>query len=108
MNTEAGTPARWAAHATAWAWFPADGATTPAARSESLSDWIFVYAPRTLNAPVFCWFSCFSSTSHPASRENVSDRSSGVLCTTSRRPAAAAWICSRSTIEVTANPTRLD
>ena len=57
MSTAAGTPAERAAQATAWAWLPAEGATTPAARSASVSDWILVYAPRILNAPVFCWFS---------------------------------------------------
>jgi hypothetical protein len=38
MYTVASTPAERAANATAWAWLPADGATTPAARSSGLSD----------------------------------------------------------------------
>ena len=42
MYTVAGTPAERAANATAWAWFPADGATTPAARSASVSDRILL------------------------------------------------------------------
>src|SRR5436190_2125273 len=46
MYTVASTPAERAANATAWAWFPADGATTPAARSAGLSDWILRYAAR--------------------------------------------------------------
>ena len=42
MYTIAGTPAERAANATAWAWFPADGATTPAARSASVSERILL------------------------------------------------------------------
>ena len=54
MKTVAETPTSLAANATAWAWLPADGAITPAARSASESESSLVYAPRILNDPVRC------------------------------------------------------
>src|SRR5262245_16305767 len=84
-------PASRAAHATACPWLPALAATTPAARSASPSVEILLNAPRILNEPVRCRFSAFSDTSRPASRENVSDRNTGVIrATPSRRSRAAS------------------
>ena len=48
-----------AASATPCAWLPADDAITPQARSSSLRLAILIYAPRTLNEPVFCKSSVF-------------------------------------------------
>ena len=73
MKTVAAMPASRAAHATAWPWLPALAATTPAARSSSLSVAIVLTAPRILNAPVRWRFSAFSWTVRPARRESVSD-----------------------------------
>jgi len=57
MNTVAGVPLSRAAHATAWPWFPALAATTPAARSCAESVARRFAAPRTLKEPVRCRFS---------------------------------------------------
>ena len=94
MYTSAGTPAERAANATAWAWFPADGATTPAARSASVSERILLYAPRILNEPVFWRFSNFRKTSPAHWCENVSDRSVVVRWATPSSASAAALMSS--------------
>jgi hypothetical protein len=73
MNTVARAPASRAAQATAWPWLPALAATTPAARSASVSVPIVLTAPRTLNEPVRWRFSALSSTRRPVRRENVSE-----------------------------------
>ena len=91
----AATPADRAANATAWAWLPAEGAITPAARCASVSERSLVYAPRILNDPVLCWFSCLRNTSHPAHWENVSDRYTGVRWATPCRFSAASRMSSR-------------
>src|SRR5262249_13058419 len=85
----AGMPASRAAQATACPCLPALAATTPAARCESVSTAILVTAPRTLNEPVRCRFSALRTTSRPASRENVSDRYTGVAYAMSTRPRRA-------------------
>jgi hypothetical protein len=72
MKIVAGIPASLAAHATAWPWFPALAATTPACRSVSPSVAIVLNAPRILNDPVRCRFSALRKTWRPLSRENVS------------------------------------
>ena len=72
MKIVAAIPASRAAQATAWPWFPALAATTPALRSFSPSVEIVLYAPRILNEPVRWRFSAFSRTWRPVSRENVS------------------------------------
>jgi hypothetical protein len=74
MKMRARAPTSRAAHATACPWLPALAATTPAARSASLSREMRLYAPRTLNEPVRCRFSAFRCTSRPARRDSVSDR----------------------------------
>src|SRR5918992_292645 len=78
MKIVARVPASRAAQATAWPWFPALAATTPASRSAAPSDEIVLYAPRILNEPVRCRFSAFSNTGRPASRVNVSEWYRGV------------------------------
>src|SRR5438067_1456415 len=93
MKIVAGIPASRAAQATAWPWFPALAATTPAARSASESVFILLTAPRTLNAPVRWRFSALSQISRPARRENVSEPYTGV---TRAIPSIRARACSMS------------
>src|SRR5436305_11165620 len=89
-------PASRAAQATACPWLPALAATTPARCSASPSVEILLYAPRILNEPVRCRFSALRETSRPASRENVSDRKTGVTRATPSRRARAASMSRRS------------
>src|ERR671932_1263611 len=93
MKIVAGAPSSRAAHATAWPWFPALAATTPAARSASVSVAILLTAPRILNEPVRCRFSAFSHTSRPVMRENVSD---GCAAVTRATPSSRARAVSMS------------
>ena len=60
---------------------PADATTTPAARSSSLSDVNFIYAPRGLNEPVICMFSSFKTISVPQSSDNMRESMLGVRMT---------------------------
>src|SRR5438105_11239329 len=99
MKIVAGTSASRAAHATDCPWLPAVAATTPAARSLSLSCEILLTAPRILNEPVRWRLSAFRSTSRPASRENVSDGKTGVtLATPAIRSRAARMSASVGTV----------
>src|SRR5439155_1496480 len=101
MKIVAGTPASRAAQATDWPWLPAVAATTPAARSESVSEAILLTAPRILNDPVRCRFSAFSRTLRPVARENVSDGKTGVtFATPSMRSRAARMSASVGPIAV--------
>ena len=59
MKMVARMPSSRAAYATPCAWFPAEAATTPRARSDSLSAASRWYAPRSLYEPVRCRFSHF-------------------------------------------------
>ena len=45
-------PSVAAAHASAWAWLPAETLITPRSRSSGVSDRILLSAPRALNEPV--------------------------------------------------------
>ena len=73
MKIVARIPSSRAAHATAWPWFPALAAMTPAARSAGVSVASMFTAPRTLNEPVRCRFSALSSVTRPVSRHSVSE-----------------------------------
>src|SRR5512133_4339744 len=86
------TPSSRAAHATAWPWLPALAATTPAARSSGVSVDSLLTAPRTLNEPVRCRFSAFSSTLRPTRRENVSERKIGVSSAIPKSRCRASWM----------------
>src|SRR4051812_43316332 len=88
-------PASRAAHATAWPWFPALAATTPAARCSAERVAMRLTAPRILNAPVRWRFSAFSSTSRPASRDSVSDGKTGVTRAIPAMRARAASMSAR-------------
>ena len=70
-NTSHGTPRMRAAAARAWAWLPAEAATTPRAQPSSPSAASLAATPRTLNDPVRCRFSALSTTVPPARSENV-------------------------------------
>src|SRR5690349_23772022 len=101
-------PTSRAAHATAWPWFPALAATTPAARSSAVSVEIRLYAPRILNEPVRWRFSALSCTSRPASCESVSEAYTGVTrATPSRRARAASMSGSVGAVSIAANAEHL-
>src|SRR5580704_7369200 len=78
ITIHAGMPLHPAAHATAAAWLPLEGATTPCAASASLSEKIALVAPRILNDPVFCRLSHLKYSSAPAIAFNDALVSTGV------------------------------
>jgi hypothetical protein len=87
----AGRPNRRAAIATAWAWFPDDGATTPrGGDGPSASFAIAFVAPLALKAPPTWKFSAFMTTVAPTSPSIVLDVSTGVRCTNGPMRSAAA------------------
>ncbi len=88
ITTSHGTP-RWrAASATAQAWLPALPATTPrSAAAPSAAS--FAVAPRTLNEPVRCRLSAFSTTS-PAGSARRASRSRAPACGARRARRAGA------------------
>src|ERR1700712_2057532 len=94
MYTVASQPSIAAARATPCAWLPALAATTPLARSSSVSRAILVYAPRILNDPGRCRFSHLRYAGPPTSRLSGRDDSIGVYRTTPRSNSAAASISS--------------
>src|ERR1039457_5214777 len=99
MITVALAPSRAAAKATPWAWLPALAATTPRARSASVSREIRRYAPRALNDPVRCRFSHFRKTGPPRRSDSTRERSSGVGARTPRSTSRAAAVSSGRTGE---------
>src|SRR5689334_16162922 len=102
MKIVASIPASRAAQATACPWLPALAATTPALRSDSLSDPILLTAPRILNEPVRCSVSAFRCTGRPVMRPKVSDAYSGVTRTPlpARRERAASTSASVGAVSV--------
>src|ERR1700712_1340086 len=94
MYTVASQPSIAAARATPCAWLPALAATTPLARSSSVSRAILVYAPRILNDPGRCRFSHLRYAGPPTSRLSGRDDSIGVYRTTPWSNSAAASISS--------------
>ena len=89
MTIVAAMPMRWAWYATAWAWLPAETASTPPARSAAVSCAILLNAPRSLNDAVNCRFSNFRNTSQPQIAERVRDSRQGVSPISPRSRAAA-------------------
>ena len=83
MKIVAFAPSSRAASATPCAWLPALAATTPRARSSSVSREIRVYAPRILNDPVRWRFSHLSHTGPPTRSARPREWCSGVCRTTS-------------------------
>jgi hypothetical protein len=88
-------PASLAASATAWAWFPDEYATTPAASCSGDSRLIALKAPRNLNAPIRWKFSAFRKTSAPTRSFSVRDVRTGVRCATPAIRSAAACTSAR-------------
>ena len=86
----AAIPASPACRATAWAWLPADMATTPARRSAAVSRAMRLAAPRSLNEPIACRLSSLSVTCAPVARLTASEYSEGVRMTRPAIRAAAA------------------
>src|SRR6478736_9676463 len=97
MKTVDLMPSAVAASATPCAWLPALAATTPRARSSSLSVDMRFVAPRSLNAPVRCRFSALSSTRVPVQREIAPAESTGVGVTTPSMTVRARLMSSRPT-----------
>ena len=95
MTIVAAMPSNFACRATAWAWFPADMATTPRARSASLSSASRFAAPRSLNAPVAWRLSSFNTTSAPVAAETTALARLGVRNTRPDRRFAAASMSAR-------------
>src|SRR5262249_53556294 len=63
----AGMPARAAANDIDWPWLPRVAVTTPAILGcDRVRRSMYMTPPRTLNAPVGVWFSCFTHTVQPA------------------------------------------
>src|SRR3954451_20996341 len=93
MKTVAEMPSSRAAQATAWPWFPALAAITPAARSLSSSVDSLFTAPRILNEPVRWRFSALSQTFVPVRREKVPEPYTGV---TRARPSSRSRAASMS------------
>ncbi len=77
-------------YASACAWFPADIAITPRARSSGVSESSLFRAPRSLNDAVNWKFSNFTHTSAPVMSDSVRDRAVGVRSTDPAMRAAAA------------------
>src|SRR5215467_773546 len=62
----AGMPARAAAKEIDWPWLPRVAETTPAILGcDRVRRSMYTIPPRTLNAPVGVWFSCFTHTVQP-------------------------------------------
>src|SRR6266542_697297 len=87
MTTSASIPASAAAHATAWAAFPAEMETTPRRLSSSESDSILFRMPRGLNDPVRWKSSAFRKTRAPVRSDSVAELKTGVRCS---RPAVVS------------------
>src|SRR5215211_5071853 len=73
MTTRASISSWADAHATAWAWLPAEIVITPAARSSPVSDASLLSTPRGLNEPVRWNNSALRNTRAPISRDRVAD-----------------------------------
>src|SRR6516165_2352706 len=95
MTMVALMPASAACRATAWAWLPADIATTPRAFSSGVSRAMRLAAPRSLKAPVAWRCSYFMYTSAPVRREMPSARKKGERSTAPFMRAAAACTSSK-------------
>ena len=76
--------------ATAWLWFPDEVVSTPPARTSGSSAATWLYAPRSLKAPIRWRFSALRWSWAPVRSSSVRERSTGVRwATPARRPAAA-------------------
>ncbi|MCO4699707.1 hypothetical protein LRR80_05804 [Streptomyces sp. RO-S4] len=98
ITTVAFTSSAAAVTASAMPWLPPLTATTPAARSASLSASSFAAAPRTLNDPVRWSSSSFAVTGAPSSAESPGLGTVGVRTTC---PAIRSAAASMSAISIT-------
>ena len=94
----ASMPMRAAWQATAWAWLPADMATTPRARSSASRESSLFSAPRSLKAAVNCRFSNFTTTWAPRMSDSTRECELGVRVTASAMRLAAARTSSAVTV----------
>ena len=92
-----GIPSSVAWWATAWAWFPADMATTPARASSGVRANSRLRAPRSLNDAVYWRFSNLIHTSAPVMAERVRERAMGVRTTAPAMARCAACTSSKVT-----------
>src|SRR5215469_16261914 len=72
-------PARAAAKETDWPWLPRVAETTPAILGcDRVKRSMYTTPPRTLNAPVGVWFSCFTQTVQPLRLRSLGHEYCGV------------------------------
>ncbi len=102
MTTTASTPAAPATSATASPWLPPDTATTPAARSVSVSDASLASTPRGLNDPARCRCSSLSSTGAPRAADSPGEGTVGVRTTPPALRSAAVSMSAMLTWSATA------
>ena len=98
ITTTHGASTLRAAHATAWAWFPADTVTRPCSRSSWASERTLFRAPRALNDPVFWKLSHLRNNRMPARSPSEAAESRGVRWTVPEIRRPAAWMWDRSSI----------
>src|SRR3954447_11194893 len=91
-------PRARAAAASAWAWLPAEAATTPRAQPLSPSAASLAETPRTLNEPERCRFSALSTTVPPARSDSVREERIGVRRANSSTAGRAARTSSGVTV----------
>src|SRR5271156_43571 len=91
-----GTPPPRAESASAAAWLPDDGATTPFFASSSVSEKTAFVAPRILNEPVFCKFSHLKKSCAPAIPSSEAQVSTPVRWICGATRFCAARIAARS------------
>src|SRR5882762_10062312 len=93
-------PARAAANEIDWPWLPRVAETTPAIRGcDRVRRSMYTRPPRTLNAPVGVWFSCFTHTVQPVRLRSLGHAYWGVGAIT-RYTRVAAWSSSSSVADV--------
>src|SRR5882762_6969904 len=97
-------PARAAANEIDWPWLPRVAETTPAIRGcDRVRRSMYTRPPRTLNAPVGVWFSCFTHTVQPARLRSLGQAYCGVGAIT-RYTRVAARSSSLSVMAVRDSP----
>ena len=94
MTIIAVVPVMRADAATAWPWLPVEKASTPAARSASVSESRVLSAPRILKEPVSCNASALTSTRAPVSSSSIGEERRGVRRTRPSSRCAAARMVS--------------
>src|SRR5580704_16678900 len=76
-------PARAAANEIDWPWLPRVAVTTPSTLGcDRVRRSMYTTPPRTLNAPIGVWFSCFTQTVQPARLRSLGHAYCGVAVIT--------------------------